>query len=175
MLLCLVRTCDSSFRWIPVLANHRSAICNRSCEFPPRFVTGVVSLNAPVLPLPGQFQRILSRCLVDVSALGAFEDSQIWTIATGFDVGPLRATLACRAEWPQYRNQRWFQTSVSFGHVMLLPVPWDHVASKAADSSRFVGCDGVTMARSTVSDCSILLTFPENCRQVPQTCSIRFR
>jgi hypothetical protein len=96
-------------------------------SFPPGSYprTGVVSLNAPVLPLPGQFQRILSRCLVDVSAPRAFEDSQIRTIATGFDVGQLRAALACRAEWPQYRNQRWFQTSVSFGHVMLLPVPWD--------------------------------------------------
>ena len=117
-------------------------------------------------PLSGRFHRILSRCLVDVPALGAFEDSQIRTVATGFDAGQHPATLARRAAWPQYRNERWFDTSISFGHVMLLPIWREHVAPPTADSSRFDGCDESSMARSTASHCSILLTSPENCRRL---------
>jgi len=73
-----------------------------------------------VLPLSGQFDRILGRCLVDVAALGAFEDPQIRTVATGFDTGEHHAALTRRAQRPQHRNQRWFETRISFGHVMLL-------------------------------------------------------
>src|SRR5581483_4086333 len=77
---------------------------------------GVVFLSAAVLPLPCQFHRILGWCLVDVPALGAFEDPQIRTIATRFDTGQHHAALARRAERPQHRNQRRFETRISFGH-----------------------------------------------------------
>jgi|SRR5579859_6717291 len=73
-------------------------------------------LEVAILPLPGRFQGILSRRFVDVPALGAFEDPQIRTAVTRFDAGQHHATLAGRAEWPQYRNERWFETSISFGH-----------------------------------------------------------
>lgn len=83
---------------------------------------GVVFPSAAALPLPDQIDRILGRCLVDVPALGAFEDPRIRTIATGFDAGQHHAALARRAERPQHRNQRWFEARISFGHVMLLRI-----------------------------------------------------
>ena len=127
-----------------------------------------------VRTLPGRFQRIFGRCFVDVPALGAFEDSQIGTVATWFDAGQHHATLARRAGWPQYRNQRWFKTTISFGHVMLLPTWRERAAPPTADSSRIDGCAGASMARFAASHCSILLIFPENCRQVGQTCQTAF-
>jgi hypothetical protein len=61
----------------------------------------VVSTTAGWLsPLPGPFDRFLGGHPVDMSALGAFEDPQIRTIATWFDAGQHHATLARRAEWP---------------------------------------------------------------------------
>jgi hypothetical protein len=57
------------------------------------------------LPLPDHFDRNLNRCLVDMPALGAFEDPQIRTIATGFDAGQHRAALARLAERPQHWSQ----------------------------------------------------------------------
>src|SRR5690349_5994286 len=42
------------------------------------------------------------------------------------------------------------ESAMARDDVMLLPVPWDHFAFKAADSSRFVGCGRMSMARSTV-------------------------
>jgi hypothetical protein len=124
-------------------------------------VLGSFSLGAPVLPLPGQFDRILGRCLVDVPALVAFEDPQIRTIATGFDASQHRAAPARRAERPQHRN--WFETRISFGHVMLLRM--GGCMRRPADSTRFGGYDGASMAHSTAGHRSILLIFPENCRR----------
>src|SRR5689334_9340089 len=66
----------------------------------------------------GQFDRFLGGRPIDVPALGAFEDPQIRTIATGFDAGQHHATPARRAQWPQHRNQRWFETHIRFGHVI---------------------------------------------------------
>jgi len=88
------------------------------------------SLRAPQLSMifeiaagwlaAGPFDRFLGGRVVDVPALGAFENPQIRTIATGFDAGQHHATPARRAQWQQHRNQRWLETRISFGHVILL-------------------------------------------------------
>ena len=73
------------------------------------------SLRAPQLSMifeiaagwlaAGPFDRFLGGRVVDVPALGAFENPQIRTIATGFDAGQHRAALARLAERPQHWSQ----------------------------------------------------------------------
>ncbi|KJC53330.1 hypothetical protein UP06_00730 [Bradyrhizobium sp. LTSP857] len=86
---------------------------------------------------PGRFDRIVSWSSIDLTAVGAFEDSHIWIAATQSDADQRHATLAHRAEWPRYRNQRRFRTSVDLGHVMLLPIwrgmPYAKLLPLAAD------------------------------------------
>src|ERR1700746_4059136 len=110
-----------------------------------------------LLTLSRRFHRIVSRCLVDVPALGALEDPQIRTVGTGLKAGQHHATLARRAERPQYRNERWFETSISFGEGVLLFIWREHAAPPAVNGSRFDGCDRASMPLSTASHCSILL------------------
>lgn len=59
---------------------------------------------------------------MDVPAFGTFEDSKIGTVAACPDVDQHHAALAGRAEWPGYRNQRRFWTSIDLGHMKLLPI-----------------------------------------------------
>ena len=121
---------------------------------------------------PGRFHRIHSRRFIDVSALGAFEDSQIRAVAAGLDAGQHHATLAHRAEWPRYRNERWIGAGIHFRHVMLLPIWREHAAPKppiAADSS----------AAAKPACCAPLSAAVHYCSQVEKivgkTCSAHFR
>ena len=89
--------------------------------------------------------RIARRSSANVPAVGAFEDSQIRPVAVQSDADQRHATLARRAGWPGYRNQRRFWTRVDLGHEKLLPTWRRTHGPEAAAGSRFAGCDATSM------------------------------